>query len=76
MASAEGKVKHCRITREGRMFKIGDADFESLNKLVDYYTKHPLYRKMKLRYEASDEFMKQWVSILHFIISLLFRLAR
>ena len=53
------------------MFKIGDADFESLNKLVEYYTKHPLYRKMKLRYEASDEFMKQWVCIVPVKIILL-----
>ena len=49
---AEGKIKHCRITRDdstSRMFRIGDAEFESLVKLVDYYKKRPLYRKMKLR---------------------------
>lgn len=52
---AEGKVKHCRIKKEGRMYCIGDADFETLVKLVEYYEKTPLYRKMKLRYAVDKE---------------------
>ncbi|XP_028391934.1 1-phosphatidylinositol 4,5-bisphosphate phosphodiesterase gamma-1-like [Dendronephthya gigantea] len=46
---AEGKVKHCRIIQEGRLFTIGTAQFESLVELVDHYTKFPLYRKIKLK---------------------------
>ncbi|ETE64834.1 1-phosphatidylinositol-4,5-bisphosphate phosphodiesterase gamma-2, partial [Ophiophagus hannah] len=52
---AEGKVKHCRIKQEGRLFVLGtSAYFESLVELVNYYEKHPLYRKMRLRYPEKD----------------------
>lgn len=54
---AEGKIKHCRIRNEGRMYAIGDAEFESLVALVDYYEKVPLYRKMKLRYPVDQELL-------------------
>lgn len=80
---AEGKTKHCRVRKEGRMYCIGDAEFErlvglyfrqtvtffsltppplpplppSLVKLVEYYEKHPLYRKIKLRYPVDDELL-------------------
>ena len=54
---AGGKVKHCRIKREGRLFTIGTASFESLNELVEYYKKNPLYRKMKLRYPVTQELL-------------------
>jgi hypothetical protein len=59
MDRAEGKVKHCRIKKEGRMYCIGDAEFESLVKLVEYYEKHPLYRKMKLRYPVDQDLLSQ-----------------
>ena len=52
---AEGKVKHCRIIQEGRLFTIGTAQFESLVELVDYYTKSPLYRKIKLKYPINEK---------------------
>ena len=52
---AEGKIKHCRIEKQGRMYCIGDAEFESMVKLVEYYEKHPLYRKMKLKYPVDQE---------------------
>lgn len=51
---AEGKIKHCRIRQEGRLFTIGTAEFESLTELVQYYEKYPLYKKMKLRKPVSD----------------------
>lgn len=50
---AEGKIKHCRIKLEGRLFLIGNAQFESLVELVSYYEKNPLYKKMKLRYPVN-----------------------
>ena len=50
---AEGKIKHCRIRQEGRLFTIGTAEFESLVALVQYYEKYPLYKKMKLRRAVS-----------------------
>ena len=48
-------MKHCRIIQEGRLFTIGTAQFESLVELVDYYTKSPLYRKIKLKYPINEK---------------------
>ncbi|XP_072426108.1 1-phosphatidylinositol 4,5-bisphosphate phosphodiesterase gamma-1-like [Chiloscyllium punctatum] len=57
---AEGKIKHCRIQQEGRLFMLGSsAEFESLVDLVNYYEKHPLYRKMKLRYPINEETLEK-----------------
>jgi len=50
-------VKHCRIKQEGRLYSIGTASFESLVELVTYYEKHPLYRRMKLRYPVSTQLL-------------------
>ena len=50
-------MKHCRIKQEGRLYSIGTASFESLVELVSYYEKHPLYRKMKLRYPVSTQLL-------------------
>eukprot|EP00043_Microstomoeca_roanoka_P005501 m.56102 g.56102 ORF g.56102 m.56102 type:complete len:1354 (+) comp12995_c0_seq1:65-4126(+) len=55
---AEGKIKHCRIRLEGRMYCIGDAEFDSLVALVDYYKDKPLYRKMKLKYAVNWDVIK------------------
>uniref|UniRef100_A0A1W7REV2 1-phosphatidylinositol 4,5-bisphosphate phosphodiesterase gamma n=1 Tax=Agkistrodon contortrix contortrix TaxID=8713 RepID=A0A1W7REV2_AGKCO len=58
---AEGKVKHCRIKQEGRLFVLGtSAYFESLVELVNYYEKHPLYRKMRLRYPVTEELLERY----------------
>ncbi|XP_015279833.1 PREDICTED: 1-phosphatidylinositol 4,5-bisphosphate phosphodiesterase gamma-1-like, partial [Gekko japonicus] len=57
---AEGKIKHCRIQQEGRLFMLGSsAEFESLLDLVSYHEKHPLYRKMKLRYPINEETLEK-----------------
>lgn len=52
-------MKHCRIKQEGRLFTIGTASFESLVELVNYYEKHPLYRRMKLRYPVSSQLLEK-----------------
>jgi len=57
---ADKKVKHCRIIREDRLFTIGSATFESLNELVEYYKKNPLFRKMKLRYPVTKQLLIQY----------------
>ncbi len=56
---AEGKIKHCRIKGEGRLFTIGTAQFESLVELVTYYEKNALYRKMKLRYPVNQNLVER-----------------
>jgi len=52
-------VKHCRITREDRLYTIGSATFESLNELVEYFKKNPLYKNMKLRYPVTEQLLAQ-----------------
>ncbi|CAN9498676.1 unnamed protein product [Ophioblennius macclurei] len=57
----DGKVKHCRIQKEGSMFLLGTTtDFESLEELVDYFRKKPLYRKIKLRYAVTPELVDRF----------------
>lgn len=56
---AEGKIKHCRIKREGRLYTIGTAQFESLVELVEFYMRHPLYKGMKLRYQINEDVLSK-----------------
>ncbi|XP_027706197.1 1-phosphatidylinositol 4,5-bisphosphate phosphodiesterase gamma-2 isoform X2 [Vombatus ursinus] len=58
---AKGKVKHCRINKDGHHFVLGtSAYFESLVELVSYYEKHALYRKMRLRYPVTPELLERY----------------
>nr|XP_018666895.1 1-phosphatidylinositol 4,5-bisphosphate phosphodiesterase gamma-1 isoform X2 [Ciona intestinalis] len=52
---ADGKIKHCRIKQESRLFVIGNATFETLCDVISFYEKNPLYRKMKLKHPATKE---------------------
>uniref|UniRef100_A0A672U602 Phosphoinositide phospholipase C n=1 Tax=Strigops habroptila TaxID=2489341 RepID=A0A672U602_STRHB len=56
---AEGKIKHCRVQQEGQTVLLGNSEFESLVDLISYYEKHPLYRKMKLRYPINEETLEK-----------------
>uniref|UniRef100_A0A8C8DPU6 Phosphoinositide phospholipase C n=1 Tax=Oryzias sinensis TaxID=183150 RepID=A0A8C8DPU6_9TELE len=59
----DGKVKHCRIQKEGGMFLLGSTtEFESLVELVNYYKKKPLYRKIKLRYPVTPELVQRFIT--------------
>ncbi|KAM9302230.1 1-phosphatidylinositol 4,5-bisphosphate phosphodiesterase gamma-2 [Gastrophryne carolinensis] len=61
---AEGKIKHCRINKDGRLFVLGtSAYFENLVELVNYYEKHTLYRKMKLRYPVTKALLARFNSV-------------
>jgi len=63
---AGGKVKHCRIKHEDRLFTIGSAEFESMSELVEYYKKNPLYRKVKLRYAVTEQMLAQHGRVCYF----------
>lgn len=52
---AEGRVKHCRIKREGRLFVIGTVQFESLVDLINFYEKNPLYKRIMLKHPVTKE---------------------
>ncbi|XP_034734553.1 1-phosphatidylinositol 4,5-bisphosphate phosphodiesterase gamma-2 isoform X1 [Etheostoma cragini] len=57
----DGKVKHCRIQKEGNMYLLGTTtEFESLVELVNYFKKKPLYRKIKLRYPVTTELVDRF----------------
>uniref|UniRef100_A0A3P9IDX4 1-phosphatidylinositol 4,5-bisphosphate phosphodiesterase gamma n=1 Tax=Oryzias latipes TaxID=8090 RepID=A0A3P9IDX4_ORYLA len=56
---AEGKIKHCRVQQEGQTVQLGTSEFDSLVDLVSYFEKHPLYRKMKLRYPINEDTLEK-----------------
>uniref|UniRef100_A0A3Q2P880 1-phosphatidylinositol 4,5-bisphosphate phosphodiesterase gamma n=1 Tax=Fundulus heteroclitus TaxID=8078 RepID=A0A3Q2P880_FUNHE len=57
----DGKVKHCRIQKEGNVYLLGTTtEFESLVELVNYFKKKPLYRKIKLRYPVTPELVERF----------------
>uniref|UniRef100_A0A3B5LEK9 1-phosphatidylinositol 4,5-bisphosphate phosphodiesterase gamma n=1 Tax=Xiphophorus couchianus TaxID=32473 RepID=A0A3B5LEK9_9TELE len=56
---AEGKIKHCRVLQEGQVVLLGTSEFDSLVDLISYHEKHPLYRKMKLRYPINDDTLEK-----------------
>lgn len=41
------------------MVMLGNSEFDSLVDLISYYEKHPLYRKMKLRYPINEEALEK-----------------
>ncbi|KAM9815426.1 1-phosphatidylinositol 4,5-bisphosphate phosphodiesterase gamma-2 isoform X2 [Syngnathus typhle] len=57
----DGKVKHCRIQKEGSVYLLGTTtEFESLVELVNYFKKKPLYRKTKLRYPVTPDLVARF----------------
>lgn len=44
---------------EGRLYEVGNTKFEGLIDLVSFYTKYPLYRKVKLSYPVSKDIVKR-----------------
>ena len=56
---AEGKIKHCRVQQEGQIVVLGTSEFDNLVDLISYYEKHPLYRKMKLRYPINEDTLEK-----------------
>ena len=65
---AERKIKHCRVQLEGHLFTVGNATFESLVEMVEYYQKYPLYRKVKLKYPISENWIAQYGLASHILI--------
>ncbi|XP_053996256.1 1-phosphatidylinositol 4,5-bisphosphate phosphodiesterase gamma-1 isoform X1 [Hylaeus anthracinus] len=56
---AEKQIKHCRIKQEGRLYTIGTIQFESLVELVNYYERHPLYKKIKLSHPVNQDVIRR-----------------
>uniref|UniRef100_A0A7M5UTU2 Phosphoinositide phospholipase C n=1 Tax=Clytia hemisphaerica TaxID=252671 RepID=A0A7M5UTU2_9CNID len=54
-----GSIKHCVIKKEGRLFMIGSAPFESLVELISHYEKFALYRQTKLKFPCNQEVVKE-----------------
>ena len=51
----EGECKHCLLKQDGRLFVMGEQEFESLIQLVAYYQKRPLYKKVRLKYPVPND---------------------
>lgn len=56
---SDNQIKHCRIKQEGRLFIIGNSQFESLVDLINWYEKHPLYKKTKLSYPVNENTVRR-----------------
>lgn len=56
---AEKKIKHCKIKLEGRLYILGTVQFESLVELVNYYERHPLYKKIKLSHPVNQDVIRR-----------------
>lgn len=55
---ADKRIKHCRIKREGRLYTIGTAEFESLVELINYYQRYPLYKKVMLKRPLTEDMVR------------------
>lgn len=59
LCRAEKKIKHCKIKLEGRLYSTGTVQFESLVELVNYYERHPLYKKIKLSHPVNQDIIRR-----------------
>lgn len=59
---AEGRIKHCRVQHEGRLYTLGTSTFENLAELVQFYQKNPLYHKVNLQFAVNEESLQRLVS--------------
>lgn len=48
---------------EGRLYVVGQTQFESLVSLVNYYMRNPLYRNVKLQHPVSKEALRSKLAI-------------
>jgi len=55
---ANAKTKHCLVVKEGRMYTMPGEQFDSLSKMIQQYGSKPLYKKIKLKFVANDEFVE------------------
>ena len=60
---AEKMVKHCLIRQEGRLYIIGNVEFESMVELINYYEKNPLYRKICLTLPVTEELFSRLTQV-------------
>lgn len=60
---ADRKIKHCRIKLEGRLYTIGNVEFESLVQLINYYQTHPLYKRVRLGHPITAEAVRIMTSV-------------
>ncbi len=60
-ARCGNKVKHCKITKEGVLYVLGEATFESLTNLVECHKKVPLFRKAKLLFPVDRDLIAKYV---------------
>jgi len=60
---ADNQVKHCLVKKEGRLYVIGAAQYESLVDLVHYYEKTPLYNKVRLKVPVTGEMVERNIAV-------------
>lgn len=60
---AEGRIKHCRVLHDERLFVIGTSTFESLVELIQFYERHPLYKQVTLKYPVNHDTVKRLAAV-------------
>lgn len=55
-----GRVRHCRIAGDGRLFTVDSERFESLPELVAHYQINPLYRHVRLRHALTEQMVARY----------------
>lgn len=44
---------------DGRLYSIGPVNFESLVDLINYYERHPFYKKIRLCHPVNEEVVQR-----------------
>lgn len=52
-------IKHCRITREERLYFVGTASFETLVDCVTFYESKPLFKRIFLSWPVTKEYLSK-----------------
>lgn len=54
----ENQIKHCLVKEDGRLLVVSSQRFESIEKLVQYYSNRSFYKGLKLKHAVNEELYK------------------
>lgn len=54
----ENKIRHCRVKEDGRLLVVSNQRFESIEKLIQYYSARAFYKGLKLKHAVNEELYK------------------
>jgi len=54
----EREIKHCRVKEDGRLLIVQNQKFESIERLVAYYSSHAFYKGLKLKHPVNEALIR------------------